>query len=67
VKKTSEERILEDPDDQKKVMPKWKFMRATLVKDAQVVQSTMLKAKASIETSSPFTFCLMAEIRARMI
>ena len=51
VKKTTEEKILEDPDDQKKVMPKVKFMRTTLIKDAQVVQSMMLKAKASSKAS----------------
>ena len=51
VKKTTEERILEDPDDQKKVMPKVKFMHTTLVKDAQVVQSLMLKAKPSSKAS----------------
>ena len=44
-KKTTEERILEDPDDEKKVMPKVKFMHTTLTKDAQVVQAMMLKAK----------------------
>ena len=36
---------MEDPDDEKKVMPKVKFMHATLTKDAQVVQAMMLKAK----------------------
>ena len=51
VKKTTEEKILEDPDDQKKVMPKVKFMHTTLIKDAQVVQSMMLKAKASSKAS----------------
>ena len=51
VKKTTEDRILEDPDDQKKVMAKVKFMHTTLVKDAQVVQSLMLKAKPTAKAS----------------